>query len=120
MSAASEIEFLDQAIAIQQSAVRIYLGLSVGAIMVAPVVAFIPDHLGSVDVPGVAKLMGGLLTASASGFPIREIYTRRDTMTALRFLRSQFQQSQAATGNSAEFEKLRQRLWQLVDRKLGG
>jgi hypothetical protein len=68
----------------------------------------------------VAKLLDGLLTASASGFPLREIYTRRDTMTALRFLRSQFQQSQAAAGDSVEVEKLRQRLWQLVDRKLGG
>ena len=120
MGATSEIEFLDQAIANQQSAMRFCLGLSVGAIVVAPVVAFIPDHLGSVDVPAVAKLLGGLLTASASGFPLREIYARRDTVTALRFLRSQFQQAHGGAGNGGEVEKLRQRLWQLVDRKLGG
>jgi hypothetical protein len=120
MSPTSEIEFLDQAIATQQSAMRVYVGLSVGAIMVAPVVAFIPDHLGSVDVPAVAKLLGGLLTASASGFPLREIYTRRDTIAALRFLRSQFEQCRAGAGDGAEVVKLQQRLWQLVDKKLGG
>jgi hypothetical protein len=122
MDVASEIDFLDRAIASQHSAIRTYSALALGAIVLAPLVAFIPNLIGmsKADIPKLATLLSAVLTASSASFPVKEIYGRREAMNALRFLRSRFERYQSALADSAEVEKDRQRLWQLVDKKLGG
>lgn len=124
MDVVSSIRFLDDAIDSQRTALRFHLILATGVI-IAGLCAIVLTHLltGSVIPENLKWLLtlGGGFLSTLSSFPLRDIFSRRDKVHALVFLRQELQRLQdaATPADPQQLERLQQRFWQFIDKCLG-
>jgi len=125
MNLVSSIAFLNEAVARQRAAVRFHMALASGVVVLG-VGAFVVTLFatGSVIPDNLKWLpqLGGAFVATLSGFPVKEIFARKDKIAALMLLRQEFERLQAGPTptEAQEIERVQQRFWQFVDKSLGG
>lgn len=121
----SNIEFLNQTIASQRAALGFHVALA-GGVVGLGVMAIVMIHLfaGSVisETYKVMLQLGAGFASTLSTFPLKEIFNKRDKITALIFLRREFERLQwsATLADAEQVERLEQRFWQFIDKNLGG
>jgi len=125
MSLLSNIDFLDKTIATQRSTLRFHLGWAFGVVgLGVGAIALVQRAPGSAIPENLKWLLtiGGGFISSLSSFPLKEIFSRRDKITALVFLRHELARLQASATpvDAPEIQRLEQRFWQFIDKSLGG
>ena len=110
------VRFLDDAVASQRTALRFQfclacaaVGLGVAVILVAHLVA--PESLRW------PATLGGSFLPTLSGFPVKEVFTKRDRIAGLTFLRNTFLDRDDFEGGVAEQEqrkRVQDQFWELL------
>jgi hypothetical protein len=119
------IAFLEQVLANQRATLRWQVGWSIG-LVAAGIFAVVYGHLKlSPQLPdrfSWIPLVAGLFPPALSAFPLKDIGIKRDKISALRLLISEFERMRRGveTPDGDRAAKLQQRFDQLVDRVLGG
>lgn len=124
MSVISNIGFLNKAIQIQREAIRFRVVLTALVIIIG--LSFVVYGLFSgSEISEKLRLVlpiAGALITSVSGFPLKEIYSRKNTILSLTYMKSEYERIQAGNDDTAspKLENLNQRFNKFVDKILGG
>ena len=115
-----DIDFLDRAIGIQRSAVRFHTGFALGIvglglafILLLPLLPVLPE-----DARGLFTIGGGFVS-TLSSFPIKELFTRRQNVEGLTYLRRQYEQLKSGALASGDAEWVQKQVRDLIGRQLG-
>jgi hypothetical protein len=125
MNSISHIDFLNRAITGQRVALRFQVGIASGVVCLGLGVIVLAHLLSGKVLPENLKwllTLGGTLFSTLSSFPLKDIFSRRDRVAALTFLRQEFERVQGSgmSADSQQVQQLEQRFWQFVDKTLGG
>ncbi|MFQ5881649.1 MAG: hypothetical protein ACE5I9_04155 [Candidatus Methylomirabilales bacterium] len=125
MDVVNNINFLNQAIASQRTALRFQVclasgmvGLGLGTIVLG---YLLPESVIRDELKWL-PMLGGIFPPALSSFPLKEIFSRKDKIAALNFLRQEFEglQGSATPADAQQVERLQERFDQLIDKVLGG
>lgn len=124
MNLVNHIDFLNRAIASQRAARRFQIFLVSGmfCLGVAAIVLghlLIPENLR--ENLKWLPTVGGIFPPALAGFPLKDIFARKDKIAALTFLRQEFESLQGSTTSpeDQQVQRLQQRFDQLIDKVLG-
>jgi hypothetical protein len=123
MSISSQIAFLHEAIGVQRAALRFqkYLAMGVGFSGLFTIVAanLLAGGLVAENLRWLLTL-GGTLFSSLSSFPVKEVFARRDRISAMEFMMREFERIQPKDDSDAdqEFKQLKDRFWQYIEKVL--
>jgi hypothetical protein len=125
MSASSHLEFLERAIRGQRGAIRLQIGFAVGCFLAGLIIVWAVYHFLGSTIPDSLKsivTLGGGLLSTSSAFPLKDLLNRKEKVTALLFLRTEFGDLKNAPQikDPNEMERLEQQFWQLISKILGG
>ncbi len=117
------IAFIERVVANQRLTLRVLIGSSIALGLLGLLTMLFGHHLlgGSAGQFNWVPIVAGLFPPAVSAFPIKDVGGRRDKISALRLLESEFKRLLNATdAQDAEVDKLLQRFNQFVDKVLGG
>ena len=123
MDFANHIDFLQRAIKSQRAALRFHLCLAWGVILFGLAAIVVVHLLAGTTIPDNLKwllTLGGTFFSTLSSFPVKEIFSRKDKVTAIEFLVGEFKNLQEQDAPAAqEIEKLEAHFWQFIDKSMG-
>lgn len=123
MDLANQIDFLQRAIKSQRTALRFHLCLACGVILFGLVAIVVVHLLSGTAIPENLKwllTLGGTFFSTLSSFPVKEIFSRKDKVSAIEFLLREFKNFQEKdTPGAQEIEQLQARFWQFIDKSMG-
>ena len=119
------IDFIKQIISKQRTALRFHVCLVCFVIALGGVIIAVVHILAGSVIPENLKwllTMGGTFIASIGSIPTKDIFSRRDRIATLGFLKEEFEivQANPKQPDTDYLNQLVQRFWQLVDKLLGG
>lgn len=116
----SQVEFIDEAIATQRSALRFQLALACATVALGLSIVVLTQRLAPEDLK-VSAAVGGTLIPTLSAFPLKEMFAKRDKIAALGFLRQQldrFTAPEVRAAEGEEFARVQQQFWNLLQQVL--
>ena len=124
MNLSVEIEFINKTIYNQKFALKFHFILA-SSVIVLGLFTIIIVHLfeGTIFHENLKWILtlGGTFFSTLASFPVKEIFSRKDKVTALELLLNEFKKYQAQESpKTKDYENLKNRFWALVDKNLGG
>jgi hypothetical protein len=121
MNSFGHVEFLDEAIRTQLASLRWEVCLAITVVMIGVglfVVGQIWPSLQGLE--GILAL-GGSLVGTVAALPIKDVFARRDRLTALRYLRREYEKMQREPGprNAEAAHRLDETFRRVVEKALG-
>jgi hypothetical protein len=110
------IRFLDNAVASQRAALRFQFGLACVAVGLGLAV-ILAGHLLAPESPKWPTMLGGFFLPTLSSFPLKEVFTKRDRIAGLIFLRNTLLDRDGFEGGAVEgeqWQRAQDQFWELL------